>query len=209
MRLKLSVTCKVYASILVSKSPLPPPRTRGGGSNILKKAVLKLRKIIQAIDNISEYSGRVACWICAAVILVLVYEVTARYVFDSPTIWAHQFSCMLGATLVCLGWAYTHRHHGHVRIDIIYNCLPPRGRAAIDVFLALLLLFPLLTILIISSLHRACFSWEMKEVFIESFWRPPAGPFRTVMFLGICLFTLQGLAEFIRDLYFLIRNKPL
>jgi TRAP-type mannitol/chloroaromatic compound transport system permease small subunit len=39
-------------------------------------------------------------------------------------------------------------------------------------------------------------------------WYPPAGPLRTIVLLGLALFALQGFAQFIRDLYLLIRGKP-
>ncbi len=168
-----------------------------------------MRSIIRVIDSINEYVGRAAAWLCPAIFLVLCYEVTLRYAFNSPTIWAHQTGCMLGAALVSLGWGYTHLHDGHVRIDIIYSLFSPRVKALIDVIFCLLLLFPLLTVLVMHAFHWVCYSWSMGEVFIESFWYPPAGPLRTAVFLGVLVFSLEAVARFISDLYFLIRNKPL
>ncbi|MGB2878004.1 MAG: hypothetical protein WBB97_08255 [Dehalococcoidales bacterium] len=43
----------------------------------------------------------------------------------------------------------------------------------------------------------------------RSNWYPITGPIRTVVVLGLCLFALQGVAQFIRDLYRLIRNEQL
>lgn len=167
-----------------------------------------MRTLIRLIDSISEYTGRTVQWACVALILVLAYEVTARYVFMAPTIWSHQLASMLGLTIAAMGWAYTHRHKGHVRVDIFYSLLPPRGKAILDVVFALLLFFPLFILLTISAFGWMTFSWEMGEVLTWSHWYPPAGPIRAVMFLGLSLFVLQGVAQFIRDLYLLIRNKP-
>jgi len=116
---------------------------------------------------------------------------------------------MLGGTIVALGWAYTHRHHGHVRVDVFYMHLSPRGKALTDVLCAFFLLFPLLLILIWTAADFMWVAWARSEVLIESYWYPPSGPIRTGMFLGLCLFALQGMAQFIRDLYLLLRNKPL
>ncbi|MBA7466224.1 hypothetical protein ES707_01401 [subsurface metagenome] len=167
-----------------------------------------MKAIIRVIDSISEYTGKVASWVCLLVILVLVYEVTARYAFNSPSIWAHQLSMILGLTIIALGWAYTHRHHGHVRVDIIYTYLSPRGKAIIDVVFTLLFLFPLLILITISAADWMMSSWSGGEVLTASVWYPPAGPIRTIMFLGLLLFILQGVAGFVRDSYLLIRNKP-
>jgi len=116
---------------------------------------------------------------------------------------------MLGGTIVALGWSYTHRHHGHVRVDVFYARLSPKGKAITDIICALLLFFPLLVILAYTAASWMWDSWSMNEVLIESYWYPPAGPIRTIMFLGLSLFALQGVAQFIRDLYLLRRNKPL
>ena len=168
-----------------------------------------MKKIVKAIDSISEQTGKAVRWASVALVLVLVYEVTARYVFTAPTIWAHQTSCMLGSTFAALGWAYVHRHHGHVRIDVFYARLSSRGKAVIDVLCAFFLLFPLLFVLIYTAADFMWVAWLKGEVLIESYWYPPSGPIRTITLLALCLFALQGVAQLIRDLYFVIRNKPL
>jgi len=168
-----------------------------------------VRTIIRVIDSISEGTGRVARWVCVALVIALCYEVTARYGFGAPTIWAHVTSCMLGGTIVALGWAYTHKHHGHVRVDVFYTHLSPRRKAIVDVVGGLLFFFPLLIVYVYVAVGEVWFSWSTGEVLLESYWYPPATPIRTVFALGLFLFALQGVAQFIRDLYLLIRNKPL
>jgi len=168
-----------------------------------------MRNIVRVIDNISEYTGMVVRWACLALVLVLCYEVTARYVFNAPTIWANEIGVMLGGTIAAMGWSYTHKHHGHVRVDVIYSHLPPRGQALIDVALALLFLFPMLFLFIYIAADKMLFAWEMGETLVHTYWYPPAGPIRTVVVLGLSLFALQGIAQFIRDLYRLIGNKQL
>jgi len=115
---------------------------------------------------------------------------------------------MLGVTIVILGAAYTHRHHGHVRVDVFYTRFPPKWKTIIDIVFALLLFFPLLITLTYAAASGMRHSWAAGEVLIGTIWYPPAGPIRTVMFLGLFLLALQGVAQFIRDLYLLIRNKP-
>lgn len=168
-----------------------------------------MRAIVRIIDSISDWTGKIICWLCVVLVLVLIFEVTARYVFDAPTIWAYETGTMLGCTIVAMGWAYTHRHHGHVRVDLFYARLSPRGKATVDALCALLLLFPLLIILICSAADSVWFSLKMGETLAVGYWYPPAFPIRTVFFLGLSLFFIQGFAEFIRDLYLLIRNRPL
>ena len=168
-----------------------------------------MRTIVRVIDSISEYTGMVVRWACLALVLVLCYEVTARYFFDAPTAWASDTSSMMGGAIAALGWAYTHRHGGHVRVDVFYSHLSPRGQAILDVTLSLLFFFPLLIALAYVSWDKMWFSWEMGEVLNRSNWYPITGPIRTAVVLGLSLFALQGVAQFIRDLYRLIRNEQL
>lgn len=169
-----------------------------------------MRKLVRVIDAIGEYTGKVARWACVAIVLVLVYEVVSRYIFNSPTIWVMDTAMMLGSTIAILGWVYTHNYHGHIRIDILYTHWSIRTRAIVDVICTVFLFFPLVIVLIYTAGSRALFAWSMGEVLTEGgYWYPPAFPVRVMMFIGLILFAFQGLAHFIRDLYFLVRSKPL
>jgi TRAP-type mannitol/chloroaromatic compound transport system permease small subunit len=138
----------------------------------------------------------------------MAYEVLMRHAFDEPQIWATEVPIMFGATIYAMGWAYVHRHNGHIRIDVLYTRLSPRGKAIIDVLGYLLLFAPLIALLFYVSVLLARRAWLLNEVMVESYWYPPAAPLRTAVMVGFFLFTLQGLAQFIRDLYLIIRNKP-
>jgi TRAP-type mannitol/chloroaromatic compound transport system permease small subunit len=94
-------------------------------------------------------------------------------------------------------------------VDVFYSHLPPRGQAVLDIALSLLFFFPLLLALAYISWDRMWFAWEMGEVMARSNFYPITGPIRTAVVLGLCLFALQGVAQFIRDLYRLTRNKEL
>jgi TRAP-type mannitol/chloroaromatic compound transport system permease small subunit len=168
-----------------------------------------MKTIVRVIDSISEYTGMIVRWACLALVLVLCYEVTARYVFDAPTSWAGDTSSMMGGTIAAMGWSYTHRHGGHVRVDVFYNHLSPRGQAILDITLSLLFFFPLILALAYISWNMMWLAWEMGEVLVRSNWFPPTGPIRTVVVLGLSLFALQGVAQFIRDLYRLMGDKKL
>jgi TRAP-type mannitol/chloroaromatic compound transport system permease small subunit len=121
--------------------------------------------------------------------------------------WNYETSLMAGGCMIALAWAYALRKHSHIRIDVIYSHLSPRVRAGIDVFGSLLLFFPLIFLFAVSSIMWAKDSWATGEVSIQTYWYPPLAPFRTVVAVGFLLLALQGTAQFIRDLYLLVRNK--
>ena len=168
-----------------------------------------MRTILKVIDSISDWMGNIVCWLALVLVVLVSFEVTMRYCFNSPTMWNYETSMMIGGTLFILGWAYTQRHNAHVRVDVFYAHLSPKKKAIIDVLCTLLLLVPFMILLINISIEYAWRAWEINEKSVLSYWYPPMAPFRTVVLVGFCLFTLQSIANFIRDLYILIRNRPL
>jgi len=168
-----------------------------------------MRAILKVIDSMSHWTGSAARWFCPALVLVGAFDVLMRYAFNAPTVWAYETMIMLGGSIYALGWAYDYLHKSHIRIDIFYTRLSSRRKALTDLICAAIFLFPIMAILIKTSIWWAWEAWRIGEVMIESYWYPPAAPFRTAIALGICLFALQGLAQFIRDLYFVIRRKAL
>jgi TRAP-type mannitol/chloroaromatic compound transport system permease small subunit len=167
-----------------------------------------MRIILRIIDNISEYVGKIFLWLVIALIGVLAFETIARYVFNAPTNWAYETSFMIGGALAAMAWSHVHKHHGHIRVDLIYTHVSQRARAAIDVVCSLIFFFPLLAVLVLGGYSSVEFAWRVHERFVESDWLPPAGPIKTVVYIGICLFALQAVAQFARDIYVLVRNKP-
>jgi len=167
-----------------------------------------MRAILRVIDSISEWTGKTARWFGVALVMVVAYEVTMRYVFTAPSMWAAEVCTMLGASLYVLAFAYTLYHRAHVRVDIIYMYLPPRGRAIIDVLSDLLFFFPLIIVVVIGSLQWMWHAWLIGERMDFTAWYPPAAPLRTVVAIGFITLILQGVAQFVRNLHLLIRNKP-
>ncbi|MBA7516777.1 hypothetical protein ES705_08825 [subsurface metagenome] len=167
-----------------------------------------MRTVLGTINSISEWSGRLISWLVLFLFLVGTYDAIMRFVFNAPTMWAYETMMMLGGVIYLGGWAYDCLHKSHIRIDLFYTKLPPRKRALLDVVCAMIFFFPLMAILIKTSTDWAWYAWSTHEVMSESFWYPPAGPFRTAIAVGICLFFLQGSAQFIRDFYFVVKGKP-
>jgi len=167
-----------------------------------------MKIVLRTIDSISDWAGRTARWFTALVVLVITYDVMMRYLFRAPTMWAYETAIMLGATTYAFAWSYTHRHRSHIRVDVFYRVMPTRGRAVIDVVGDLLLFFPLIIVLIDTSITWTWRAWVISEKSVETYWYPPVAPVRTLVTLGLCFFALQGVAQFIRDIHLLIRNKP-
>lgn len=168
-----------------------------------------VRSCLKAVDTTNLWVGLVCRWFVVILVAVGVYDVIARYVFKAPTVWAYETMCMLGFSIVVFGWGYAQLKQAHVRVDVFYSRLSPRRRAIIDVFGTALLAFPLFIIYIKTAIEEVWRSWQSGEVMMETFWYPPAVPIRIVFVIGCCFVFIQFVAQFIRDLYILVKGQPL
>lgn len=168
-----------------------------------------VRRLLKVVDAASEVSGAVGKWFAVVLVVVGTFETIARHFFGAPTIWSYDVLSMAGGALYLLGASFDLKHNAHTRVDLIYSLLKPRTRAAMDVAFSLLLFFPLMIVLLRYSFVWAVKAWKIKEVMFSSFWYPPAGPYRTLFTIGLALLVLQGLAEFVRNLYFAVRGTPI
>ena len=168
-----------------------------------------IKKIIGWIDQISEVSGKIACWIIIPLVLGTMYDVFMRYFFKMPTKWAYELTWMEYGALFMLGGAYNLKNRLHVRVDVIYNQYPERVRAAFDALMYLVFFFPLYSILIIYGSKYAAYSWKINEHSYLSYWQPAVYPIKTVIPIAFLLFILQGFSEFIKSSYRAIKGEPL
>lgn len=168
-----------------------------------------IQSILTRIDRLSLWVAKAVTLAVLAMVITIAYDVILRYVFRSPTVWQYDTSYMLGGSVIILGAGFVHLKRRHVRVDLIYNRLPSRARLILDVVFTLLFFFPLLTGLIIVSTGYAIHAYQVKEFSEVGFWRPLMWPFRSVIPVGLAVLWLQGLANFIRDMFMLVKGKEL
>ncbi len=156
-------------------------------------------RYLVAQDGLSEYVGRAISWLTLGMIGVLMVEIVFRYFLNSPTLWAHETSTMLYGAFCMLAGAYTLRHHGHVRSEVIYGNLPTRGKAFCDVLIFGMGLV-VLGIFLRLSITFAAESWAVREYSNKSVWQPAIYPIKTVIPVAVGLILLQNIAELLRSL---------
>ena len=166
-------------------------------------------RLVKGIDSVSIWSGKLAAWIVIFNIFALVYEVIARYLFNSPTTWSYEMTYFLYGSHFLLGAAFTLYMQSHIRVDILYQRFSPRVRAIIDIIGYLVFFFPAIGVLIYAGTEFIIQSFEMGEKSGLSSWRPYLYPFKAVVMIGILLLFLQGVAEFIRSVSLVINRKGL
>lgn len=159
-----------------------------------------LQGFCKLIDTFTEYQGRIACWIAVPMVLSLVYEVFARYLFNTPTSWSYDITYMIYGSHYLLGAGFALLYKVHIRIDVFYNLFPTRVRQVIDLLTYIFIFFPVFGILALSGVNMAADSYKTSEVSQFSPWAPLLWPYKTIIALAFIFMVLQGVAEFLRCL---------
>ncbi|MEM8755864.1 MAG: TRAP transporter small permease, partial [Pseudomonadota bacterium] len=77
--------------------------------------------------------AELSSWGFAAIVLMMVYEVVARYGFGAPTFWAHEIAGLLGAVAFLMGGAYCMTEGAHMRVTALTDRMPPTARRLADI----------------------------------------------------------------------------
>jgi TRAP-type mannitol/chloroaromatic compound transport system permease small subunit len=96
----------------------------------------------QAFHRFSDWVGSFSALLLLLLVANVFYDVVMRYLFNDVSIGMQELEWHLFAMIFLFGVAYTLRVDGHVRVDVIYERLGVRTRAAIDVLGTLILLWP-------------------------------------------------------------------
>ena len=152
------------------------------------------------IDRLSAWSGKLFAWTIVLLTAIVCYDVGARYLANSPTMWGFDAAYILFGLLFMMAGAYTLSRNGHVRADMMYRTLRPRTQAAIDLILYLLFFFPGVAALVYAGIEFTQVSWAMKEVSSVTASGIPIYPFKLFIPIAGAFLLLQGLAEVIRAL---------
>ena len=158
--------------------------------------------MINAINRLSELSGRAIAWLTLVMVIVTVVVVVLRYLFDTGWIWLQESITWMHAAVFMLGAAYTLRRDEHVRVDIFYREMSPRRQALIGIAGSLLFLLPVCFFIALSSLDYVASSWAVKEASREAGGLPyPLVPIlKSLIPLTALLVALQALADLLRDI---------
>jgi TRAP-type mannitol/chloroaromatic compound transport system permease small subunit len=108
-----------------------------------------------------------------------------------------------------LGAAYTLKHDGHVRVDIIYQKLSARARAWIDLLGTLLLLFPVCLFMLFTSMDYVSAAWAIQEGSREAGGLDGVYLLKTAIPVMAVLLLLQGGSLLLRNLLVVAGWPPL
>jgi TRAP-type mannitol/chloroaromatic compound transport system permease small subunit len=161
-----------------------------------------LQGLIRIFDSVTLATGRVVAWLTLVLVVVTCTVVVMRYGFSTGSIALQESMTYLHAMLFMLGFAWTLRQGGHVRVDVFYRRAAPKVRAWIDVAGGVLFLLPLCVLIFWLSWDYVMNSWAIREKSAEGTGLPWVYLLKTLILIMPATLLLQGIAETLRNLLF-------
>ena len=174
---------------------------RGGSGKMPEDMPTWMSKTIVGIDRFSKLIGNIVCWLTIPLILGMVYEVFARKLFLSPTIWAYDMSRFLYGALFMLGAGYALSKGVHIRADFLYRNFKVKTQGTVDFWLYLLFYFPGLLVFLYMTIGFVQESIMRGEKGMDTTWMPYMWPIKTCLLIGIIFLLIQGVSEILKSYY--------
>ena len=161
-----------------------------------------VKRLCDFIDKLNIMIGKVSSFLILILVVIIMYEVVSRYIFNAPTQWVNELSEYLLTGVVMLGGAYCLAENEHVRVDILHHNFSHRTKVVIEIFTFLLVLTFVTAIV-----------WKGGEVSIDTFihdrrsmsvMEMPLFPSMVLVPVGAFLLGLQSLAHALRAIISLV-----
>jgi len=160
------------------------------------------KKIEQAIDSVTEGTGRVGWFLILFMMSFGLYDVTMRYLFTMPSQWIYITlqMAMVMLTAVAAGYAFL----TFVKVDVLYSHFSPRGKAFADIFTFVFVLM-VCVILIWKGIEHAQTSIATRQM-TSTALRLPLYPVKTLIPLGGVLLLLMAVKKLVADIRTVFRK---
>jgi len=168
-----------------------------------------LLNLVSKIDAFTEYTGKCISSLVIILTLLVSYDVSMRYFFNSGSIAIQELEWHIFSIIFLLGSAYTLKHNEHVRLDIFYNSrfLDDKVRAWFDILGVLLILIPFCLLIIFSSLPFVTQSYIHNEISPDPGGLTDRWLIKAAIPLSFFLLLIQGIADVLKNLFLVLGNN--
>lgn len=163
--------------------------------------------MLARIDRFNTRTGDAIAWVYMLVFAITAYDVVMRYVFRAPTAWGAEIVIALCGIHYVMSGAMALQRGDHVKIDMIYNLLPPLWKRVANVF-ADLVIIAVVAALVWWGTAQAVPSirdWETTG----TAWNSPVPVFMKIAIpLAGAMMLVQALANLARNWRALVTGQP-
>ncbi|EMS81638.1 TRAP transporter small permease subunit [Desulfotignum phosphitoxidans] len=158
-----------------------------------------LEPLYQNLENIVRKQGDVTSFLVYPLLIIVVYEVFMRYVFNAPTTWGFEATTFLYGLHYMFGLSYADVHGAHVKVDIFTSLVSKKSQAVLSIITNLVFFMPVTICLTLWGIKYAYTATKGLEVNPTS-WAPPIWPLKILMALCLVFLLIQGIANLLKDI---------
>lgn len=118
---------------------------------------------MQLIDRAIKYLGYFTAFVLSLLVLLVVYDALARYLFSSGSVALQELEWHLFDVVILLGIAYALREDAHVRVDIFYASFSQKTKALLGVISSLFFILPFSLLLVYIGVDFVSMSFTQNE----------------------------------------------
>lgn len=170
--------------------------------------MIKTKKVIKLFDKISSVVGKISSWSIMVVMILILFEVISRRIFNSPTIWTVEIITMIFGFHFMMVAGYGLLTKSMVSVDVIYERFSVKTRAIIDIVTYFVFFMPFVLGVLYGGYKFAASSWAQMEVSWSAFG-PPVYPIKTVIPVAMLLLLLQGVSEIMKRVVILKEGEEI
>ena len=160
---------------------------------------------VNIIDKICEKVGRFVMYWVFFMMFLLILSFVTRNIINIPLMWIIEMAQFTITAYYLLGGGYSMLTDDHVRMDLFYGKLSTKGKAKMDIFTSIFLIF-FLVVLFFGSITSLIYTIETKQKLFTA-WAPYVWPIKSLMLIGILLMLLQAFSTLFKDIANLNNKK--
>jgi TRAP-type mannitol/chloroaromatic compound transport system permease small subunit len=150
--------------------------------------------------------GHWISWLWVVLLVVIVLNVTLRYLFGEGRIEFEEIQWHLYATGFLLGLSYAYQADVHIRVDVLHERFSPQLQAWIELYGIVLFLLPFIALVLIFSVPFVWQSYTLSEVSQAPGGLPMRWLIKAMLPLGFLLLLLAVVSRLTRVWAQLFRN---
>jgi len=119
---------------------------------------------MKVIDKSIKYLGDFTAFILGVLVLLVVYDASARYIFSAGSIALQELEWHLFDVVILFSISYTLSQNAHVRVDIFYASFSDKTKSIINIISTLFFIMPFSLLIIYIGFDFVELSFVQNEI---------------------------------------------
>lgn len=120
-----------------------------------------IESYIARVNRLMDFLGALAASLLILLVVIMAYNVVARYAFSDSSIGLEELSWHFYAAIFLLGIPYALKSGAHVRVDLLFEKFSPRKQAIVDLAGSVLFLLPTCLVIIWAGWHFTAAAYQL------------------------------------------------